>query len=979
MAFKSNFSLLLLIVLVTGCKNDNDNFLPYTPPFLEIQDQFIDSLIQSMRIEDKIGQLLVLKSEKWDNEKSNACLRWVKEGIVGGLILNQLPLINFINTVDSANQLSNIPLFIGSEEQFLVNNQFSDISRIPDAYTFFALPNDTLKDRLKELFVKQMLVLGINFSISPKLDEILPSGGITPTDYFKVNPTVSPMLSLVKPMRENGILSIGNQISVNRLFSSSNALSLDSLMYPYREFIRVGISGFKMDPSLFDRSPLVKNEISSLLRTQLEFEGLAVAEVESDRLMEETVLGGSDVIIVRENPQQLFDYIKSALQQGFLSMDDIDRRLKRVLKAKTWMYKGIDIKKLEDRFSEKWRKKASEGSIAQLDRFKSFTKFQIHQHFTNKSWGALNRRIYENSIILASNYNNTLPFSNIYRKNFKVFQFFEDIAPESFQRYFSNYASKFTPYNIAVRKGDSFPELYDSGDDGTYVILLNEVYLRAEKDTSFLKSLNEIVKNREVVVINIGDYNNLAVFDKNFTLIQVFERTDLTESLAAQMLFGALSAKGILPFDVNNYFRAEQGSNISGFRLKFAQAEEVGISPEKLASIDAIANSAVDAEATPGCQVLVAKDGRIIYSKSFGYHAYGSDVRVRNEDIYDIASVTKIAATTLAVMKLYDENRIKLNDRLKEYVPIDERAEIGNIKIKNLLTHESGLQPNMPISRFALGRDSTRIRNKFFSLINEEPYTIQVADSFFFNRYYLDSIWLDVQTLAIKRAQGYRYSDVNFVLLQKVVESITQVPLDSFVNETFYRPMGLTHTMFKPKSKFDTTYIVPTEYDERWRKQTIHGYPHDETAAILGGVSGNAGLFSNAEELAVIGQLLLNKGTYGGRPYLKPKTVEYFSSNRHGNHRGLGFDKPYTGRLSSVAEAASELTYGHTGFTGTCIWIDPAYNLVYVFLSNRVHPSRSNFKLIQLQVRERIQKVIYDALNTYQAQVPDLDFDLDLN
>ena len=397
------------------------------------------------------------------------------------------------------------------------------------------------------------------------------------------------------------------------------------------------------------------------------------------------------------------------------------------------------------------------------------------------------------------------------------------------------------------------------------------------------------------------------------------------------------------------------------FGLKMGEGGVYNLEVVALVSIDAIANSAIDAGAMPGCQVFAMKNGAVIYNKAFGYHTYAEQRPVRLDDLYDVSSLMKILGTTIAAMKLYEEGKLQLNGKVKDYLSLKSRSTIRNIEIRSLLSHQSGLQPNMPVSPYVFVRDSSLAKARYFQAKKEPPFTIQVADSMYFNSLYQDSIWNAVQDLEISSKQDYRYSDVNFILLQRIIESITSQSLDSYLEATFYSPMGLDRTCLNPLQKFPKSEIIPTQYDDKWRMQLVHGHVHDESAALLGGVGGNAGLFSTAEQSGVILQMLINGGSLNGRQYLLPTTIDYFTRAIHGNHRGLGFDKPYPNRQSGLPPSAPLSTFGHTGFSGAAAWADPDNDLVYVFLSNRIHPDRSNAKLIQLRVRDRIHQVIYDA------------------
>ena len=324
-------------------------------------------------------------------------------------------------------------------------------------------------------------------------------------------------------------------------------------------------------------------------------------------------------------------------------------------------------------------------------------------------------------------------------------------------------------------------------------------------------------------------------------------------------------------------------------------------------------------------------------------------------------------------MKLYEEGAINPNARLRNQMALPRTSRLRNLTVKKLMTHQSGLQPHMPVVPYLLYRDMENADcSRYFCDHPSDTFAVQVANAFYFDKRYIRKIQEDVNRL--RPRNRYRYSDVNFILMQQLVEEKAGAPLDSFTAAHFYNPLGLQHTGFRPLLWKDSSEIVPTQYDRRWRHQLIHGYVHDETAALFGGVAGNAGLFSTAEDLAVVFQMLLNGGTYGGERYLESKTIEYFTSARHGNYRGLGFDKPEAKTIKSgkFPEQIGKAAFGHTGFTGTCAWADPDQGLTYIFLSNRIYPDTKNRKLFEKRVRERIHQVIYDALDTYVPEMPEI-------
>jgi beta-N-acetylhexosaminidase len=436
--------------------------------------------------------------------------------------------------------------------------------------------------------------------------------------------------------------------------------------------------------------------------------------------------------------------------------------------------------------------------------------------------------------------------------------------------------------------------------------------------------------------------------------------------LAAQLLFGALQAKGRLPLAISNQLLFHHGiDNTPIIRFKYTVPEEVGIAAYKLVGIDAIARNAIGIGATPGCQIFVAKEGKIIYSKTFGSHTYEKKEAVEKTDLYDLASITKVASTTLAAMKMYEQEKIQLDGKIGDYLDIDENAPIRDLTLNQLLTHKSGLQANMPIAPFIMYKDTTdTFCNEYFCQEKYLTYIVPVADSFYMDYRWQDTMWQKVYQMKPFKNKRYRYSDVNFNLLQKVVETRYKSSIDEYVKLNFYYPLNLEHVTYRPLEVFDVNEIVPTAQDF-WRKQLLQGYVHDESAALLGGVGGNAGLFANAEDLAVLFQMLLNGGSYGGKEFLKPETIRKFTTQQAGSLRGLGFDVQTKSGTRNCSTKASPSTFGHTGFTGTCVWVDPETELIYIFLSNRIHPNVNNRTLFKEGTRKRIQSLVYDALDTY--------------
>lgn len=378
--------------------------------------------------------------------------------------------------------------------------------------------------------------------------------------------------------------------------------------------------------------------------------------------------------------------------------------------------------------------------------------------------------------------------------------------------------------------------------------------------------------------------------------------------------------------------------------------------------MDEIVRVGIQNKAFPGCQLLVAKDGKVIWNKSYGNKIYETKDRVNNTDVYDLASITKVAATTLAVMKLYDEGKLDLNLTVEDYLDLPKSATIRNLKLKDVLTHQAGLKAFIPFYKQTIGSDFDR----YYRKAPDAVFSIPVADSLFLRSDYPDSIWHIISHSDIEEHPKYVYSDNDFYILQKIVERITGIGLSDYVEEFFYRPMGLTRIGYLPLNRISATRIPPTENDTIFRKRQIRGYVHDPGAAMIGGVAGHAGLFSNAFDLAALFQMLLNDGVYNGKRLLDSSTVRLFTS-RHSkiSRRGYGFDKPEPdiSKSSPCYDKVPLSAFGHTGFTGTCVWSDPENHLTYVFLCNRVYPNAENNQLVKMNIRTDLQEVIYKALS----------------
>jgi CubicO group peptidase (beta-lactamase class C family) len=596
----------------------------------------------------------------------------------------------------------------------------------------------------------------------------------------------------------------------------------------------------------------------------------------------------------------------------------------------------------------------------------------------------LDRGLYNQSIVALKNDRNLLPLRRFDTLNLATLSM-GSAELTSFQQMLENYTSV-RHFNALKDVSGSKKEnlikqlkkynLVLAGIHGTTIYPWKKFGIHP----STLKFLDELADSTNVVLVLFASPYSLEMIDnpEKYKAI-LLAHQDVTESneMAAQMIMGSTGCRGKLPVSVLPHFPIHSGLTIRSLnRLQYAFPQEVGIPSKALEKIDSIALKSIRDEEIPGCQILVAYQGKVIYKKAFGYHTYKKGVFVNDTDIYDLASITKIAATTASIMWLYDQKKLDIDHKLVWYLPYLYGTNKEYIIVREMMAHQAKLKPWIPFYQATLldGQPDKR----YYSKKLDEKHTVKVADKLFIRNDYAFTLFDTIIHSDLRKRNGYKYSDLGFYLLKQAIENLTNKPLDKFVEETFYRQLGMQHTMYNPLGRVKKQKIVPTEEDTYFRHQLIHGYVHDPGAAMLGGVAGHAGLFSNANDMAIFMQMLLNGGMYGGTRYLRASTVSQFTKQQfplEENRRAIGFDKPdpQDPENGPTCEEASLLSFGHTGFTGTYAWADPEHDLIYIFLSNRIHPTARNTKLIRNNTRTEIQKIIYQALPEKKKAIADRD------
>ena len=557
--------------------------------------------------------------------------------------------------------------------------------------------------------------------------------------------------------------------------------------------------------------------------------------------------------------------------------------------------------------------------------------------------------------VLLNNQDAVVPLKSLDKKNIASVS-----LSFAYSTVFDSLANKYD--KITSFSADAYKDslnLNDLEDDlkyfNTVLVSIDDQNVNKAKYINFI---NSISKNKQVIISFFGNGPGLKSFDLLKTpIVWTAQNNADAAAIVPQYIFGGIAASNKLTTAFSARYTMGAGFVTTATRLKYTVPEDAGLNSNNLKEIDAIAAEAISQKATPGLVVLVAKDGKVIFNKAYGTHTYDTNVPDKVTDIFDLASVTKVTATTPAVMRLFEEGKLKLDTNIGAYIPKARTTPMNNIQVREVMLHQAGFIPYIPFHDYVKTGD--------YSRDSSAAYPTKVADNYYIKKgFFKDFMWPKMLNSPIKTRGKYVYSDISMYVMKDIVEHISEEPLNQYTYENFYKPLGMQTAGFLPRNRFKPEQIIPTEMDTYFRKTLLVGYVHDQGAALAGGVSGHAGLFASANDLAIIYQMLLNRGTYGGVEYFKNTTVDMFTSKQSNvSRRGLGFDRWDPDSTKHYpSELASPQTYGHTGYTGTCVWVDPSRGLVYVFLSNRVNPTVTD-KLSNLKIRGRIQDVVNKAID----------------
>jgi beta-glucosidase-like glycosyl hydrolase/CubicO group peptidase (beta-lactamase class C family) len=964
--------LFLTLFLMSFAAYSQSVANPLLSPDAERQQQWVDSIYNQMSPAEKVGQLFMVAAY---SNRDSIHIKQIDSLIIkhhiGGLIFFQGGPQRQVRLTNHYQQISKLPLLIGMDAEWGLSMRLDSTYRFPYNMTLGAIRDKSWLIKLGKRVGEHSKRMGVHINFAPVLDiNTNPKNPIIGNRSFgeaKDNVYESAK-AFMQGMQAAGVLANGKHFpghgdtdtdSHKTLPIVNHDLArLDSVeLYPYKKIFADGLASVMvahlnvpvLEPRAGYPSSISYNIVTNLLKDKLLFKGLIFTDALNmkgasnfDRpgdIDMSAFLAGNDVLLFSEDVPTASAKILDAYQNGAITEERMALSVKKILKAK---YKvGLAS------FTEI----STENLVSDLNQ----TQDDVLQY-----------ELYDNAITLLKNKKDLLPIENL--KNTKIAYIKigdDDETPflETLKKYTRidvvdiknpSEISKLKPYDVAIigyHKSDASAYRKNDFTNGE-LLLIKEI-------AQYKKSILSVFA-RPYVLTNLTETSDLS------GLILSYQNNPIAQSLTAQAIFGATSFKGRLPVTVSDEFQVGFGLDTHTFkRLGYAFPEQVGLNSKILSHIDSLAKFSIENRVTPGMQVLVARKGKVVYNKSFGYQTYENTKAITDTTLYDLASLTKILATLPMVMEAYEARKITFNTTLGELLPELRNSNKRNISLMEVLSHYGRLKPWIPFYLETLENSKTP-SNRYYRTQKEGVFNVQVAHNLYLREDYKDTMYALIAESPLQSKLEYKYSDLPFLILKKYIESTYDAPLEDLTQDYFYKSLGANYTTFRPLEKFDDNQIAPTEIDTYFRHQEIRGYVHDMGAAMLNGVGGHAGLFSTANDIAKIMQMYLQYGFYGNEQLLQPGTLNAFNACHYcdkGIRRGIGFDKPQRkGGDTPTCGCVSLQSFGHQGFTGTFTWADPEADIVYVFLSNRTYPDANVNKLSKERIREKIQQVIYDAI-----------------
>ncbi|AXT20129.1 beta-N-acetylglucosaminidase [Flavobacteriaceae bacterium AU392] len=939
-----------------------------------LQQKWVDSIYTNMSLQEKVGQLYMLQVfSNQDAATKAATIKLIKNNHIGGLIYSKGGPVRQAKLNNELQAISKLPLLIGMDAEWGLSMRLDSTYAFPWNMTLGAIKDPKLIERAGKHIGEHCKRVGVHFNFAPVVDiNTNPNNPIIGNRSFGEdrNNVTEKALAFMKGMQGAGVLANAKHFPGHGDTDSDshktlptisfNEKRIDSIeLYPYKELIKNGLSSVMVAhlnvPSLESRegypSSLSKHIVSDILKDRLEFKGLIYTDAlnmkgasnfaESGDIDLAAFKAGNDVLLISEDIPKGIAKIIEAFEKGDITEERLAHSVKKILKAK---YKvGLND----------YEPIGTHNLVKDLNRLKDDILYE---------------ELIENALTVVKNESDILPLQGLEKKKIAYVKM-GDADGSTFLSELKKYAK------VHEIKANSLDDLVTKLKNYNTVI----VGFHKSNETPWK---SHRFKNKELVwLYEIARTNTvlLSVFTKPYALLDLtsteninnitvaYQNSNIAQQKTAQLMFGAIGAKGELPVSSGKDFKLGIGIKTNSLkRLGYTIPERVGINSKRLSKIDSVAEYAIKNKMTPGIQLLVARKGKVIYNKNFGKHTYDSNKKVKSSDLYDVASLTKILATLPLVMELEEKGSISLDSKLSQLLPDYKGTNKENVTLKRMLSHYARLRPWIPFYYNTIDSVSKRPNPKYYNSKKSNTFNIQVTNNLYLRSDYQDSIQETIKDSELLNRLRYRYSDLPYYILKKYVEDFYDTTLDKLVQSHFYESLGANYTTYNPRNKFSNTQIIPTEVDDYFRFQEVHGYVHDMGAAMQNGIGGHAGIFSNANDVAKIMQMYLQKGFYGGKRYFKPQTINKFNTcyycNKN-NRRGVGFDKPQIRDEGPTCGCLSKKSFGHSGFTGTYAWADPEEEIVYIFLANRTYPTPGKNLLLRENIRTEIQRLIYEAID----------------
>lgn len=946
-------------------------------------DQWVDSVFKTLTKEQKIAQLMVIRESGFDASRNMVYYdKEVEEAIrkynIGGICLFQGGPLKQAGLINYFQRIASTPLLVCIDAENGLGMRLDSITPLPRQMMLGAMQDPSLVYKYGQVVGGQCKRMGIQVNFAPVVDinnnpdnPVINDRSFGENKYKVANFAIEYMKGLqdagimacAKHFPGHGDVSVDSHLDLPVITKSKQ--QLDSLeLYPFREIFKAGIASTMIAhlyiPTI-DSTPnratsLSYNAVTKLLRNGLHFTGISFTDALDMKGVSkyypdgeaslQSLLAGNDMLCLPQDIPGSIAKIMKAIRKRKLSWGAIDTHVKKILLAK-YHYGLANVHPV-----------STDRLVQDL----------------NQQTDDLRRNIAQGALTVVRNDDPSIfPLVKGQRVAYLGFGLTADNSFAEQLRKSYNAHVYYFDYGLDSTKAEALLQVLKDRYDVVVIGLHNYARYPANdfgiSPTAF-RLIERLQRQDRTITMVFGNPYATKHLCNSRVLVACYEDDNITQQVAADLLQGNFTAKGKLPVTVCP--ELPYGSGIVTSRLlRSVYPAEVGLQPAKLKAIDSIVNDAIAAHAIPGAVVMVVKDGKIAYERAFGYMTYDSTELVYGETIYDLASVTKILATTLSIMRLYDLGKIDLHKTLGDYLPWVRGSNKAKLVLWDVLLHQAGLKAFIPFYLETIDTTSAP-QLAFYTVKSDSLHHVRVAENLYLRNDYLDTIRLRILKSDVGPKGRYIYSDNDYIFLGKIVEAVTGMPLERYVKQTFYDKLHLESIGFRPRDHFPLSRIAPTEKEAGFRRQLIRGDVHDPGAALMGGVAGHAGLFSDAYDIAVLCQMLLKGGVLGGQNFFRTSTVAYFTAYHSDiSRRGLGFDKPEkdnaTRKEPYPSASASPETYGHTGFTGTCFWVDPKYNLVYIFLSNRVNsPDQSKF--LKMNVRPKVQEVIYRALGVVEPR-----------